>query len=235
MRIVRIVLIEDRGAALDIMRTRLAECGVGVDGMTSGPSLAERAVESGADGILVSLPLAAGRGEDLVAEIRRRGWKGPVLALQETASTDEAVALYGAGADDVAVKPVKAVHLAARLRAVVRRIHGFAKAEVSVGNLLFPLDGRPVLLDGAPVALSRRERALLECLALRTGKAVGRETIFASIYGAYAGEIDPKIIDVYVCKLRKKLRSERGDYISTIFGVGYMLADPEAAKATRAA
>lgn len=233
----RIVLIEDRAVALDVMRTRLAECGVGVDGLTSGPALAERAVGSGADGILISLPLAVGRGEELVAEIRRRGWKGPVLVLQETASTDEAVALYGAGADDVTVKPVKAVHLAARLRAVVRRIHGFAQAEVSVGGLLFPLDGRPVLLDGVPVALSRRERALLECLALRAGKAVGRETIFASIYGAYAGEIDPKIIDVYVCKLRKKLRSARGDYISTVFGVGYMLADPEAAKAkaTRAA
>jgi two-component system cell cycle response regulator CtrA len=158
-----------------------------------------------------------------------------VLVLQETASTDEAVALYGAGADDVTVKPVKAVHVAARLRAVVRRIHGFARAEVSVGGLLFPLDGRPVLLDGVPVALSRRERALLECLALRAGKAVGRETIFASIYGACAGEIDPKIIDVYVCKLRKKLRSARGDYISTVFGVGYMLADPETAKAARAA
>jgi two-component system cell cycle response regulator CtrA len=235
MRTVRIVLIEDRPAALDVMRTRLAECGVGVDGLTSGPALAERAVGFGADGILISLPLAAGRGEDLVAEIRRRGWKGPVLVLQETASTDEAVALYGAGADDVTVKPVKAVHVAARLRAVVRRIHGFARAEVSVGGLLFPLDGRPVLLDGVPVALSRRERALLECLALRAGKAVGRETIFASIYGACAGEIDPKIIDVYVCKLRKKLRSARGDYISTVFGVGYMLADPETAKAVRAA
>ena len=231
----RVVMIEDRAPALEIMRTRLAECGVGVDGLTSGPALAERAVGAEADGILVSLPLASGHGADLVAEIRGCGWKGPILALQETSSTDEAIALYSAGADDVAVKPMKAAHLAARLRAVVRRIHGFARPEVSVGGLLFPLDGRPVTLNGVPVALSRRERALLECLALRAGKAVGRETIFASIYGAYAGEIDPKIIDVYVCKLRKKLRSERGDYISTVFGVGYMLADPEGAKAVRAA
>lgn len=234
-KVVRIVLIEDRGSALEVMRTRLAECGIGVDGLTSGPGLAERVVSTEADGILISLPLTLGRGEELVLEIRRKGWKGPILVLQETASTEEAVALYSAGADDVTVKPVKAIHLAARLRAVIRRIHGFAKSEVSVGGLVFPLDGRPVTLEGVPIALSRRERALLECLALRAGKIVGRDAIFASIYGAYAGEIDPKIIDVYICKLRKKLRCEQGEYISTVFGIGYMLVDPTSAKTTRAA
>ncbi len=223
----RIVLVEDRKPALDLMRPRLMEQGIGVDAMTSlREGLVQSITSSDVDALVISLPLTRGTGPSLITAVRNQGYTGPIIVLQDSPNTDEAVALYGASADDVVQKPIKAPHLAARIRSILRRMHGYVRAETVIGDLVFPLDGRPPSFAGEDLPLSRRERALLECLVMKTGKAVSRDTIFATIYGAFGDERDPKIIDVYVCKLRKKLKNQYGDYIETVFGIGYMLADP---------
>lgn len=225
----RLLLIEDRPLIAQNYLENLPRESVAVDVVTSrDPGLLHTAETSAADVILVSLPFLQGDALALVRDLRRAGKTAGIMVAQEVPNTDEALAFFEAGADDLFVRPMNARHLAARMRAIVRRQNGHIRPEIVVGELTYFFDGRAPTVNGKPLSLSRRERSLLECLVLRQGRTVSRDFIFANLYGSYNADVDPKIIDVYICKLRKKLREASANdtnYISTIFGTGYMLGE----------
>ncbi|TPG61439.1 DNA-binding response regulator, partial [Roseomonas nepalensis] len=150
----------------------------------------------------------------------------PVLILSGLSRPGAKVKGFGLGADDFIVKPFDSQELIARIQAIVRRTKGFAQPNISVGRLNLDLGAREATVGGKPVHLTGKEYAILELLTLRKGMVMTKEAFLNHLYGGM-DEPEVKIIDVFICKLRKKL-AQAGceDLIGTVWGRGYVLRDP---------
>ncbi len=164
----------------------------------------------------------------VVSEIRGADIAVPVLVLTEHRDSKQTVALLRAGADDVMAKPFNVEELRARLEVGVRRAHGLDSSSIKVGKLTAYLDGRDPEVDGERIKLSHREHAIFSILALNAGRVIAKETIYESVYGLLDSEPIDKVIDVYICKLRKKIAEATGGgkYIETLFMRGYKMEAP---------
>ena len=133
----------------------------------------------------------------------------------------------GFGADDYLTKPFHRDEVVARIHAIVRRSKGHAQSVVTMGDFVVNLDEKTAVVGGARVHLTGKEYQILELLALRKGTTLSKEMFLNHLYGGM-DEPELKIIDVFICKLRKKLASASGgrDYIETVWGRGYMLREP---------
>lgn len=174
------------------------------------------------------------RTQAYLRAIRQQGCHNAVLILLPAASSDEVVRLLDAGADDVLVAPVSGPELASRVNAVNRRIYGHAAESVTVGEVEAFFDGRDPEVSGERVKLSRREHAIFQHLVLSANRVVSRAAIYDAVYGMDDDQPFDKVIDVYICKLRKKLStaaSSGHQYIETVYGRGYKFsaADQKAA------
>ncbi len=162
---------------------------------------------------------------ELVRRLRVARIDVPVLVLASAGRSDLRVRLFSAGADDVIVRPFDTAELVARMRAILRRYRGFSDASLTVGPLTIRQERREVLVDGAEVKLTGKEYAILELLVLRRGSVLTKDAFLNHLYGGM-DEPEAKIIDVFVCKLRKKLAHCGADsLITTVWGRGYMLRD----------
>jgi two-component system cell cycle response regulator CtrA len=136
---------------------------------------------------------------------------------------------FGIGADDYITKPFDRAELLARLQAIIRRSKGFSRPVLKVGCLQLNLDSREVIVHGTPVQLTGKEYSILELLVLRKGMVLSKEVFLNHLYGGM-DEPEIKIIDVFICKLRKKLTQAGADnLIGTVWGRGYMIRDAPAA------
>jgi two-component system, cell cycle response regulator CtrA len=134
----------------------------------------------------------------------------------------------GLGADDYLSKPFHKDELIARIHALVRRSKGHAQSVIAVGDLIVNLEAQNVELHGQKLHLTAKEYQILALLPLRIGSTLTKETFLNHLYGGSDDEPEAKIIDVFICKLRKKLANASGgqDYIETIWGRGYALREP---------
>jgi two-component system cell cycle response regulator CtrA len=141
---------------------------------------------------------------------------------------DSKVRALGFGADDYVTKPFHRVELVARIHAIVRRSKGHSQSVIRTGKLAVNLDAKTVEVDGARVHLTGKEYAMLELLSLRKGTTLTKEMFLNHLYGGM-DEPELKIIDVFICKLRKKLSVATGgkNYIETVWGRGYVLREPD--------
>ena len=132
------------------------------------------------------------------------------------------------GADDYLTKPFNKAELVARIQAIVRRSKGHAESVIRTGKLLLNMDARSVEADGRRLHVTGKEYSILELLSLRKGTTLTKEMFLDHLYGGM-DEPELKIIDVFICKLRKKLAEATGGehYIETVWGRGYVLKDPE--------
>ena len=152
----------------------------------------------------------------------------PVLILSTQSQPESKVQCLGSGADDYLTKPFDRRELVARIQAIVRRSKGHAHSEIRTGKLAVNLAGRTVTVDDRPLHLTGKEYGILELLSLRKGTTLTKEMFLNHLYGGL-DEPELKIVDVFICKLRKKLAmATRGDhYIETVWGRGYVLRDPD--------
>ena len=152
----------------------------------------------------------------------------PILILSGLAATGDKVKGLGFGADDCLTKPFHKDELVARIHAIVRRSKGHAQSVITTGALVVNLDTKTVEVSGNRVHLIGKECEMLELLALRKGTTPTKEMFLNHLYGGM-DEPELKIIDVFICKLRKKLAnaSQGKNYIETVWGRGYVLRDPE--------
>ena len=166
------------------------------------------------DLIILDLMLPDMDGMDVIRQLRSAKVATPVLILSGLQEADKKVQGFGVGADDYLTKPFNREELVARIQAIVRRSKGHAQPRVTVGRLTVNLEARTAEVDNAPLHLTGKEYGILELLALRKGTTLTKEQFLNHLYGGM-DEPELKIIDVFICKLRKKLATTR---VALLFG-----------------
>jgi two-component system cell cycle response regulator CtrA len=188
------------------------------------------------DLILLDLNLPDMSGHEVLRQLRLARIETPILILSGADDTDSKLKGFGFGADDYLTKPFHREELVARIHAIIRRSKGHAQSVIRVGKVLVNLDAKTVDVDGRTVHLTGKEYQMLELLSLRKGSTLTKEMFLNHLYGGM-DEPELKIIDVFICKLRKKLAEATGgqSYIETVWGRGYVLREPSAAELPRLA
>jgi len=179
------------------------------------------------DVIILDLNLPDMSGYDLLKSLRSSKIQTPVLILSGMAEAEKKVKGLGYGADDYLTKPFDKRELVARLHAIARRAMGHSQSVVQTGKLRVNLDARTVEVDGKELKLTGKEYGILELLSLRKGVTLTKEMFLNHLYGGM-DEPELKIIDVFMCKIRKKIATMNGGEhcIETVWGRGYVLRDP---------
>jgi two-component system, cell cycle response regulator CtrA len=179
------------------------------------------------DIILLDLNLPDISGFEVLRSLRLSRVNTPILILSGVSGIEEKVRCLGFGADDYLTKPFHRTELIARIHAIVRRSRGHAQSIVQIGDLSVNVDAKIVHVDKVQVHLTGKEYQMLELLSLRRGTTISKEVFLSQLYGGM-DEPEIKIIDVFICKIRKKLAgaSNGKDYIETVWGRGYMLREP---------
>ena len=184
------------------------------------------------DLILLDLNLPDMSGHDVLRQLRLARIDTPILILSGSDDTDNKIKGFGFGADDYMTKPFHREELVARIHAIIRRSKGHAQSIIRTGMVAINLDAKTVEVEGKTVHLTGKEYQMLELLSLRKGTTLTKEMFLNHLYGGM-DEPELKIIDVFICKLRKKLAEATGglNYIETVWGRGYVLRDPGPAMA----
>jgi two-component system cell cycle response regulator CtrA len=167
-------------------------------------------------------------GYEVLRSLRVSKVKTPILILSGLAGMEDKVKGLGFGADDYMTKPFHKDELVARIHAIVRRSKGHAQSVVQTGDLIVKLDTKTVEVASQRVHLTGKEYQMLELLSLRKGTTITKEAFLTQLYGGM-DEPEIKIIDVFICKLRKKLANASAgkNYIETVWGRGYVLREPD--------
>jgi two-component system cell cycle response regulator CtrA len=224
---VRVLLIEDDGATAQSIELMLKSgsfvvytTDLGEDGIDLG-----KVYEY--DIILLDLNLPDMSGFEVLRTLRASKVETPTLILSGLAGIEDKIKGLGGGADGYMTKPFHKDELVARIHSIVRRYRGHAQSMIEIDDLVINLDAKSVAVGGERVHLTGKEYQMLELLALRKGTTLSKEMFLNNLYGGM-DEPELKIIDVFICKLRKKLASASGgkDYIETVWGRGYMLREP---------
>jgi two-component system, OmpR family, response regulator QseB len=216
---VRILLAEDDPLLGDGLQAGLRQAGFDVDWVRDGVAAEHALAGAPYAAIVLDLGLPRRSGEELLARLRGRGSRLPVLILTARDRVDDRIRGLDGGADDYLVKPADLAELAARLRALVRRARGEAAPTLHAGGIELDPASRTVTFRGAPVALQPREFALLHELVLNAGRALSREQLEERMY-AWGEEVGSNAVEVHVHHLRRKLGP---DAIRTVRGVGYLV------------
>lgn len=224
----RILLIEDDSATAKGLTSTLKSEGFVVDCTDLGEDGLEIGKIYEYDLIILDLMLPDMDGFELLRRLRSSQIKTPVLVLSGLNDTEDKVKGFGFGADDYLTKPFSKNELLARIHAIVRRSRGHSDSIIRAGKLVVNLQNRTASVDKSTINLTGKEYAILELLALRKGTTLTKEMFLNHLYGGM-DEPELKIIDVFICKLRRKLTEALGhdNIIETVWGRGYVLRDPE--------
>ncbi|MBV8091266.1 MAG: response regulator transcription factor, partial [Alphaproteobacteria bacterium] len=223
----RVLLVEDDSATAKSISMMLTSAGYVVDVTDLGEDGLEIGKLYDYDIIILDLVLPDIDGYEVLRRFRAARVRTPILILSGLSELDHKLKGLGFGADDFLTKPFDRRELVARIQAIVRRSKGHPESTIRTGKLLVNLDARIVTVDDQPVHLTGKEYGILELLSLRKGTTLTKEMFLNHLYGGM-DEPELKIIDVFVCKLRKKLAQATGGkhYIETVWGRGYVLRDP---------
>ena len=223
----RILLVEDDPTTSRSIELMLTHSNFTVYCTDLGEDAVELSKLYDYDLILLDLNLPDLGGLDVLRHIRLARVETPVLVLTGETDTETKLRSFGGGADDYLTKPFHREELVARIHAIIRRSQGHAQSIIRTGAITVNLDAKTVEVDGKLVHLTGKEYQMLELLSLRKGTTLTKEMFLNHLYGGM-DEPELKIIDVFICKLRKKLSeaTDGANYIETVWGRGYVLRDP---------
>jgi two-component system cell cycle response regulator CtrA len=220
---VRILLVEDDTISAAGTALVLTSAGAAVDAVDTGEEALELLQHYEYDIVVLDLMLPDMEGYEVLRGMRSRKIASPVLVLSGLTSPQSKVKAFGLGGDDFINKPIDRAELVARVHAIVRRNNGFTQQVLRTGELELNQDSREVAVAGTRVELSAKEYGTLELLLLRQGRAVRKAAFLGHLYGGL-NEPGVRIIDVFVCHLRKKLaQAGIDDLITTVTGYGYVI------------
>lgn len=221
----RVLLAEDDLSLARVLSLTLRSTGAVVDQADLGEEALELVRHYDYDVMILDLMLPDIEGYEVVKRMRAARIETPVLILSGLSRPQAKVKGLGAGADDFITKPFDKAELLARMQAVVRRSRGLSQSILRLGNLEINLDSKEAIVDGKLIHLTGKEYAILELLALRKGFVLTKEAFLNHLYGGM-DEPEIKIIDVFICKLRKKLmQAGLSNLIGTVWGRGYMIRE----------
>ena len=221
-----ILLVEDNEVAARSIEMKLLMEGHN----TYTTDLGEEAIELAGlydyDVILLDLGLDDMSGIDVIRALRGTKLRTPIIVLTASSDVETKVKALSSGADDFITKPFHKLELVARINAVVRRSRGHSQSIIETGDISVNLDTRSAAVGGVPIHLTPSEYKVLELLSLRKNTVLTKEMCLNHLYNGLK-EPEVKIIDVFICKLRKKLAMAGADnLIGTVWGRGYVLREP---------
>jgi len=228
----RVLIVEDDTATAKSIETILKAEGFIADTTDLGEDGLEIGKLYDYDLIILDLMLPDIDGFEVLRRLRSARVDTPILILSGLAEPDSKIRGFGIGADDYLTKPFDRRELVARTHAIIRRARGHSESVIRTGRLTVNLDSRTSQVDDQTLHLTGKEYAILELLSLRKGTTLTKEMFLNHLYGGM-DEPEVKIIDVFICKLRKKLMAATSgeNYIETVWGRGYVLRDPQTATA----
>ena len=223
----RILLVEDDPTTSRSIELMLTHANLNVFCTDLGEDGIDLAKLYDYDLILLDLNLPDMSGHEVLRQLRLDRVETPILILSGADDTENKIKGFGFGADDYLTKPFHREELVARIHAIIRRSKGHSQSVIKTGSVNVNLDAKTVDVGGKTVHLTGKEYQMLELLSLRKGTTLTKEMFLNHIYGGM-DEPELKIIDVFICKLRKKLSVATGgaNYIETVWGRGYVLRDP---------
>jgi DNA-binding response OmpR family regulator len=219
----RILVVEDDALVADAIHRAITAGGFVVDHVTTAEAAEATLRTDSFDLAVIDIGLPGADGFALVRRVRRHGLTLPILMLTARDEVADRVTALDLGADDYLVKPFAVPELAARCRALIRRVRSATSSEVNVGRLRLDLAHREAWIDEARIELTRREWSVLECLALEAGRLVSKEKLLGAISG-WEDTLTPNALEVYISRLRGKLADAAS--IRVVRGLGYRLDDP---------
>ena len=223
----RVLLVEDDTATAQSIEMMLRSESYVCDTTDMGEDGLEIGKLYDYDIIVLDLMLPDMDGYEVLRRLRAARVKTPILILSGLNGLDDKIKALDVGADDYLTKPFDKRELIARIQAIVRRSKGHSDSVIQTGLLSVNLNTRMVEVNKHPLHLTGKEYGILELLSLRKGTTLTKEMFLNHLYGGM-DEPELKIIDVFVCKLRKKLSAATAgeNYIETVWGRGYVLRDP---------
>ncbi|WP_394177080.1 response regulator transcription factor CtrA [Yoonia maritima] len=224
----RVLLVEDDPTTSKSIELMLTHANLNVYATDLGEEGIDLAKLYDYDLILLDLNLPDMNGYEVLRQLRLSRIDTPILILSGDDGTESKLKGFGFGADDYLTKPFHREELVARIHAIIRRSKGHAQSIITTGQIDVNLDAKTVSVAGSTVHLTGKEYQMLELLSLRKGTTLTKEMFLNHLYGGM-DEPELKIIDVFICKLRKKLSEATAgeNYIETVWGRGYVLRDPE--------
>ncbi|HEY3536320.1 MAG: response regulator [Trinickia sp.] len=222
----KLLLVEDNAELAHWIVNLLRAENFAVDCASDGESADAVLSTQSYDVVLLDMRLPRMSGKEVLARLRRRGDNAPVLMLTAHGSIDDKVDCFSIGADDYVVKPFDARELVARIKALIRRQTSGKSGSLVCGDLQYNTDTREFSHNDAPLALRRREHAILETLMLKQGKTVTKAALMDSVF-SLEDEASADAIDIYIHRLRKHLSASTAQ-IMTLRGLGYILKEKEA-------
>ncbi|GAA6157939.1 response regulator transcription factor [Ruegeria sp. HU-ET01832] len=224
----RILLVEDDPTTSKSIELMLTHANLNVYATDLGEEGIDLAKLYDYDLILLDLNLPDMNGHEVLRQLRIARVETPILILSGADDTESKIKGFGFGADDYMTKPFHREELVARIHAIIRRSKGHSQSVIHTGRVAVNLDAKTVEVEGQTIHLTGKEYQMLELLSLRKGTTLTKEMFLNHLYGGM-DEPELKIIDVFICKLRKKLSNATGgeNYIETVWGRGYVLRDPQ--------
>jgi two-component system cell cycle response regulator CtrA len=223
----RVLLVEDDPATSRSIELMLTHANLNVYCTDMGEEGIDLAKLYDYDLILLDLNLPDMNGHEVLRQLRLARVETPILILSGSDDSENKLKGFGFGADDYMTKPFHREELVARIHAIIRRSKGHAQSVIRTGEINVNLDAKTVDVNGQMVHLTGKEYQMLELLSLRKGTTLTKEMFLNHLYGGM-DEPELKIIDVFICKLRKKLAEATGghNHIETVWGRGYVLREP---------
>ncbi|RFD19958.1 DNA-binding response regulator [Komagataeibacter melaceti] len=221
----RILLVEPNARKAQETTRHMERAGFTVDHVDTGHDAVGMLKSYNYDLAVMDICLPDMDGYEVIRTSRVARLPTPVLILSDENAPTAKVKAFSTGADDYVTRPYESMELTARMQAIVRRSKGYSEPTLRAGPLELCLDSREVRVRGSSVHLTGKEYVILELLLLRKGMVLTKDAFLNHLYGGM-DEPEMKIIDVFICKLRKKLQlAGAGQLISTVWGQGYVLRD----------
>ena len=224
----RALLVDDDVSSASLLKMAVQPENMTVERVESGMEALDMVKRYDFDVMILEQDLDDIDGDKLVRKMRAADINLPVMMLSRITDRQAKIDALNAGADDYMTKPFDREELVVRLRGMIRRAKGHAGSIIHIGRLAVDISAKTVEIDGKPLNATAKEYGILELLALRRGMTLTKENFLDHLYGGM-DEPEQKIIDVFICKLRKKIAAISGEpnAIRTIWGRGYMLDDGE--------
>jgi two-component system cell cycle response regulator CtrA len=223
----RVLVVEDDQATAKTIQMSLQSEGFICDFASTGEDGLEMARHYDYDLIMLDLVLPDISGYEILKRLRAVQISTPVLILSGLSDISDKKKGLDIGGDDYLTKPFNREEMIARVRAIIRRSKGHHNSVISVGRLKIDLNKKSVSVENKTINLTSKEYSVIELLGIRKGTTLSKEVFLNHLYGGME-EPEFKIIDVFICKLRKKLSEalDGENYIETVWGRGYVLREP---------